>query len=96
MGNYIDVVLVAPLEDREERIICKCPAFSSLKPGDTVILAESFESAECVCEVLAKHTFDIKSDELRFVLQICDVDGLPKLKSRIVYKNFEYEGADDE
>ena len=96
MNNYIDVVLVEPLEDTEERIICQAPAFSHLKAGETVVINGTDIFEESVAQVISSHTFSENSEELDFLCASCGVSELPRLKSKIVYRFFDYEGVDDE
>ena len=98
MSNYIDVVLVTPLEDRAALEICKAPAWSHLQNGDTVIVNATEECGEYVAQVILSHTFDEDSAEFDFLCACCGhIIGkeLPRLKCKVIHREFEYNRGEE-
>lgn len=80
--EYKDYV-VAKLPNK--KLLCQAPAWSNLKPGDEIIIDTGHRG-----KVVSVITLDDEAQIFDIILPIANQDRIPKIKSKIDYKEFTY------
>lgn len=94
MSDYIDLVLCKHAS-LDRLVPFEAPAWSNLKKGDSVKV-EGGIMGHRVVEVVKTLTIEKKSEELDFILTLIDPPmPLRKIKSKLIYQDFEYEEETD-
>ena len=95
MRDYIDLVLCETCTGKRE--VFKAPRFSHLNEGDMVIV-ESGEGEEMTNVISSVSISTEESEELTFIkatMNISDIKDLDRIKSRVVFRKFEYEEEEE-
>ena len=90
MRDYIDLVLCETCNGKKE--VYQAPRFTHLRAGEMVIVEDG--QGEEMTNVLASLSISTEeSEELTFIEKALDIsiDELNRVKSRVVFKAFDYE-----